>query len=42
MESLVPSSEPKAEENYRSIMCNEGACGEQFASDQDLDGGGVG
>ena len=42
VESLVPSSEPKAEENYPSIMCNEGTCGEQFASEQDLDGGGGG
>ena len=42
MESLVPSSEPEAEENYTSIMCNEEACGEQFASEQDLDVGGGG
>ena len=39
-EERVPSSE--AEENYPSIMCNEEACGEQFASEQDLDGDGGG
>ena len=39
-EEGVPLSE--VEENYPSIMCNEEACGEQFASEQDLDGDGGG
>ena len=33
-EERVPSSE--AEENYPSIMCNEEACDEQFASEQEM------
>ena len=36
MESLVPSSEPKAEESYPSITCNEGACDDSLPASKIL------